>query len=350
MLNMHLLDFNLKELTQLVLELGQPSYRAKQLYKGLHSGLNIDQIAVLPGSFRQLLEEHYTLGGAQIYKKFVSKIDNTIKYLFLLEDSNIIEGVLMQYNHGNTICISSQVGCRMGCAFCASGINGLVRSLTAGEMLGQVLSAEYDNRVEETRAITNIVLMGSGEPLDNFDSVLKFIELVNSKEGLNIGMRNISISTCGIVPNIIKLADLKLGVNLSLSLHAPNDAIRTQIMPIAKAYTIKETLEAMKYFVKETGRRVIFEYALIDKLNDTKDCALELSNQLRGMQCHVNLIPLNSVQEKEYIAAQKGNVKVFLEILEQKGISATVRREMGADISGACGQLRSSILNKEEEI
>lgn len=339
---------NIEEIQELVLSSGQPKYRAQQLYSGIQAGKQIDKINI-PKELKEFLKEKgFTLGGVKIHQKFISQLDGTIKYLYELEDGNIIEGVLMKYKYGNTLCVSTQVGCRMGCAFCASTIGGLIRNLSAGEILGQVIAVNNENKTEESRGVTNIVLMGSGEPLDNYDNVIKFLKLVSDEKGLNISMRNISLSTCGIVPKIIELAKEKLGITLSLSLHAPDDAMRKTIMPISKAYNLKETIESMRQYVKKTGRRVVFEYALIKNKNDTKECAEKLSKLIKGMQCHINLIPLNSVHESGLIGSGQDNVKNFKNYLEENGISVTIRREMGADISGACGQLRRSYLKKED--
>lgn len=345
-----LLDLSFEEMTVLLQNMGQPAYRAKQLFEGLHKGLLPAEITGLSKELRGELAAETTLGGAKIYEKFISKADGTRKYLYLLEDSNIIEGVLMGYSYGNTLCVSTQVGCRMGCSFCASTLGGLVRNLFPGEMLGQVLAAGRDNPAPAgKRSITNIVLMGSGEPLDNYENVLKFLQLVNAPQGMNISMRNISLSTCGLVPEIRRLAGEKLGITLSLSLHGPNDRIRRQIMPVANAYSLEETLAAMRFYVQQTGRRVVFEYALIAGVNDRPAHAEELAERLRGLQCHVNLIPLNTVQERALQGAAKSSVQEFLNILVGQHISATVRREMGVDIAGACGQLRRSILEKQEQ-
>lgn len=345
---MRLLDLTKDEIKNLIDESGFPKFRAEQLFTALYQGKSIDKMNIPAELKKHLADEGYTVGGVEIHDKFVSKIDGTVKYLYRLEDGNIIEGVLMHYKHGSTLCVSTQVGCRMGCAFCASTIGGVVRSLSAGEILGQVICANADNKTDSKRAVTNIVLMGSGEPLDNYDNVLKFLHLVSAEEGLNVSMRNISLSTCGLVPQIDKLAGEKLGITLSLSLHAPNDELRAQIMPVAKAYSVKDTIAAMRRYVRVTSRRVVFEYALINEFNDTLACADELAGLIRGMQCLVNLIPLNSVSESGLAGSSMQRVKAFKEFLEKKGINATVRREMGADISGACGQLRRSFLDKEE--
>lgn len=347
---MKLLNLSFDEIQQLVIDLDEPKYRAQQLYTGLQNGKRIENINISKELKTKLTDNGYTVGGVEIHQKLISKLDGTIKYLYKLEDGNIIEGVLMHYKHGSTLCVSTQVGCRMGCAFCASTIGGLVRHLEAGEILGQVIAANADNKGENTRGVTNVVLMGSGEPLDNYDNVLKFLKLVTSEQGLNISMRNISLSTCGLVNRIYDLAKEKLGITLSLSLHAPSDELRKEIMLISKAYNLEETIKAMRFYVQETGRRVVFEYALINEFNDTKECAKSLKNLIKGMQCHVNLIPLNSVHESGLNGSSTERVKAFKTMLENEGLSVTVRREMGADISGACGQLRRSYLKKEDKL
>ncbi|MBE7091566.1 MAG: 23S rRNA (adenine(2503)-C(2))-methyltransferase RlmN [Clostridiales bacterium] len=345
---MRLLNLSLDEIEQLVISLDEPKYRAKQLYSGLQAGKEIEEINISKELKQKLALNGHTVGGVTIHQKLISKIDGTIKYLYQLEDGNIIEGVLMHYKHGSTLCVSTQVGCRMHCAFCASTIGGLVRHLESGEILGQVIAANRDNYKENSRGVTNIVLMGSGEPLDNYDNVLKFLKLVSCENGLNISMRNISLSTCGLVDKIYQLAKEKLGITLSLSLHAPTDEKRKEIMPVSKAYNLKETIDAMHYYVKNTGRRVVFEYALIDQFNDTKECAVKLKQLVKGMQCHINLIPLNSVDESGLKGSKTDRVNAFKKMLEDQGLSVTIRREMGADISGACGQLRRSYLKKED--
>ncbi len=343
---MKLLNLGLEELKNLIADWGYPAYRAQQIHSALWQGKTVAQMNI-PRELKTLLEENgYTVGGAEIYQKLVSR-DGTEKYLYRLEDGNIIEGVFMRYKHGNTLCISIQVGCRMGCAFCASTLGGLVRHLEAGEILGQVISANRDHGKAGERSLTNLVLMGSGEPLDNYENVLRFLKLVTDENGLHISARNISLSTCGLVPKIYALAREKLGITLSLSLHAPEDALRKELMPIARAYTVEETVKAMRFYVKTTGRRVIFEYALIDRKNDTPECAQQLAELIRGMQCHVNLIPLNSVHESGLKGSGGDRIKNFMEMLQAKGVSVTVRREMGADIAGACGQLRRSYLERE---
>lgn len=345
---MKLLDMDIAELEAMLGDWGEARFRAKQVYGWLHKGKMPDQMLNLPKPLREKLNG-VGLGGASIAGKRVSQKDGTLKYLFALEDENVIEGVLMRYNYGNTLCISTQVGCAMGCAFCASTLEGCVRSLTPGEMLGQILAASSDAGVDEgrVRAITNVVLMGSGEPLMNYDNVLKFLKLVSVPEGINISQRNISLSTCGIVPKMIELAHSGVQATLSLSLHAPNDDIRRQLMPIAEKYTITETLGAAKTYAQVTGRRVIIEYALINGLNDSRACADELASRLKHINCHVNLIPLNSVAERGLRGSTRALAYEFTTWLESGGVSASVRREMGSDIEGACGQLRRSVLDSQ---
>ncbi|MDL2289314.1 23S rRNA (adenine(2503)-C(2))-methyltransferase RlmN [Clostridia bacterium OttesenSCG-928-F22] len=333
---------SMKELEELVCQLGEKTYRAKQLFQFAQTGIPIEKMTSLSKALREKLAEQYVTTGVEIVKKLVSQIDGTIKYLFSLADGNIIEGVLMQYHHGNTICISSQVGCRMGCGFCASTLNGLVRNLEAGEMLGQVGAVMQDigQQQENKRAITNIVIMGSGEPLDNYENTVKFLQLVHHENGLGFSYRNITLSTCGLVEQIKRLADEQIPITLAISLHAPFDAVRGKIMQVSKAYSIAEILNAARYYVERTKRRLIVEYALIDGVNDSADCAKELSSLLRNLQCHVNLISLNQVEECAFQPSGERTVQAFMEVLEQNHISVTRRRKLGADIDGACGQLR----------
>jgi len=280
----------------------------------------------------------------EIIETYNSKKEDTKKHLFLLGDGNVIESVVMKYSHGNSICVSTQIGCKMGCKFCASTLGGIVRNLTSGEILGQIIRAQSELK----ERISNIVLMGSGEPLDNFQNVLKFIYNVNAEYGLNIGQRHITLSTCGIVPKIRELADLNLQITLAISLHAPNDEIRKQTMPIAKAYSINELLEVCSYYISKTNRRITFEYALVKGFNDTKENAVELSKILKGMLCHVNLIPINEINESELKKSNMDDINKFKEVLIKHGIETTIRREMGLDINAACGQLRRSYLEKKE--
>ena len=333
-----LLDMTPDELKAYLIGLGQPAFRAKQVFSWLHKGAMFDEMRNLPAALREKLAEEYFDLPMEIHDVFPSQKDDTVKFLFACHDGNIIEGVLMHYHYGYSLCISTQVGCKMGCAFCASTLNGCVRSLSAGELLAEVLLA--NRYLGEKGKVGHIVLMGSGEPLDNYDNVVRFLRLVNDPDGLNISLRNISLSTCGLVPRIEKLKGEKLPVTLSISLHAPNDAIRKQIMPVANTWPIDELMQAVRGYVADTGRRVVFEYALIDKLNSTPEHARELARLIRGLQCHVNLIPLNHVEESPLIPASPKAVQTFLATLEAEHISATVRREMGSDIGGACGQLR----------
>ncbi len=337
-----ILDYTLPEIEQLFEEKGIAKYRARQLYQGLMKGWTFDENTTLPKDVITFLKNNYIETGVTIEKRYISRIDKTEKYLFRLSDGNIIEGVLMRYHYGNTICISTQVGCRMGCAFCASGIDGLERNLTPGEILGQILVvSKFAEKINsKDRTITNIVLMGTGEPLDNYDNVIKFLEIINSEYSLNISKRNISLSTSGLVDKIYKLADANYPLTLTISLHAASDEVRKQIMPVANKYSIAELLDAAKYYFKKTGRRVIFEYALIAGVNDTVAQAEKLSILLRGFQCHVNLINLNKVKEKKYESSEKSNINAFVKVLNKNKISNSIRRTLGADIDGACGQLR----------
>ena len=330
-------------------DLKQSRFRAGQIAGWLMRGAEIGEMTNLSAALRGRLDEVAVANPVRIMDSFKSKLDETEKFLYALNDGNLIEGVLMRYHHGDTLCVSTQVGCRMGCAFCASTLEGKVRNLTPGEILGQVVTANRHIQASDPgRRVHNIVLMGSGEPLDNYDNVVKFLRLVNDPKGLNISLRNISLSTCGLVRRMYDFAKEGLPVTLSLSLHAPNDEIRRQIMPVANAYSYEEVLAACRYYVEQTGRRVIFEYALIKDLNSDVRHAEELARRLRGMRCHVNLIPLNDVKERNLHAPSKQTVDAFLRRLELKHISATIRREMGADIEGACGQLRRKVLKSGE--
>ena len=320
-----------------------PAFRVKQLFTWLHRGAAFDQMTNLPKALREQLAERYIDQPVTILEKRVSQLDGTVKMLYALPDGNCIEGVLMRYHHGYTLCVSTQVGCRMGCVFCASTLNGCVRNLTPAELLGQVHCA---NTLIEDGHVGNIVLMGSGEPLDNYDSVCRFLRLVSHPEGLGIGIRHISLSTCGLVPQMKRFAEEGLPVTLSLSLHAPNDAIRRQLMPVANAYKMEDVLEACRYYIEKTGRRVIFEYAL-NEINSKPEHAAELASRLRGMQCHVNVIPLNAVEEKALRGADEAAITRFMQELEKRHISVTRRREMGDDIEGACGQLRRHYLEEQ---
>ena len=336
-----LLNMSLEELTEWAKGQGQPAFRSRQLFSWLHKGVPFSKMLNLPMAYRKELEETCSANPVSVLETVVSRLDGTVKLLYRLPDGNVIEGVLMRYSYGCTLCLSTQVGCRMGCLFCASTLDGCVRGLTAGEMLGQIVCANTllatDGKGEH---IGNIVLMGSGEPLDNYDEVTRFLRILREPEGLNIGMRSVSLSTCGLVPQMKRFADEGLPVTLSISLHAPNDEVRRQIMQIARRYAMSDVLAACRYYIEKTGRRVIIEYALIHGVNASPAQAAELARVLRGMQCHVNLIPLNSVPERGLHGVSEREVRSFKEALEKAGISVTRRREMGDDIEGACGQLR----------
>ena len=344
-----LLGMTAEEREAFVLEtLGEKKFRAQQIGQWLKAGADISEMTNLSAALRAKMAEVCVANPVRIERALKSKLDETEKFLYALQDNNIVEGVVMRYKYGDTLCVSTQVGCRMGCAFCASTLDGRVRNLTAGELLGQVVAVNRHIQAEDpARRVHNIVLMGSGEPFDNYDNVVRFLKLVNDPEGLNISLRNISLSTCGIVPKMLTFAEEGLPVTLSLSLHAPNDAIRREIMPVANAYPYDRVLAACRNYVEKTGRRVVFEYALIRDVNCAPEHAELLAKQLHGLQCHVNLIPLNDVKERNLRAPEKKQVDAFLKRLTQRGVSATVRREMGADIEGACGQLRRKVLNND---
>ncbi len=326
-----------EELATYMGALGQPKYRADQVFRWLHSvGVGFDGMTDLSKPLREKLKENCFIPDVTIAAKQVSAIDGTVKYLFRLYDGEYIESVFMRYHHGNTLCISTQAGCRMGCKFCASTLKGLKRNLLAAEMISQIQAAEKDTG----ERVSGVVLMGMGEPLDNYDNVLKFLRLVNHPKGLNIGHRHISLSTCGLVDNIKRLGEEKLQITLSVSLHAPNDALRQSIMPIANKYSVDELLQACRDYEKQTGRRTSFEYALISGVTDTPELAEELGKKLKGSLCHVNLIPVNEIKERSYRSATRTAAATFVKILEKFGITATVRRKLGSDISAACGQLR----------
>ena len=330
-------SMTLAELAEELAELGEPKFRAKQVYTWVHRGArSFDEMSNLSKSLRAKLAETYELYAPEAVRKLVSKHDGTIKYLWRLKDGNCVESVLMRYHHGNTVCISSEVGCPMGCAFCASTLGGLVRRLTPSEMLDQVLFTQIDSGMP----ISNIVLMGIGEPLDNFDTVCRFLELVNSPDGMNIGMRHISLSTCGIVDKIDLLAQKNLQLTLSVSLHSPVDEVRSQIMPINRKYPVDVLLDSCKRYFEATGRRISFEYAMIRGVNDTQQIAQILVKKLRGIAAHVNLIPLNDVEESPLKPSYPDVVRAFQQTLEKSGIPATVRRTLGGDINASCGQLR----------
>ena len=327
----------LPELSAVLKDMGQPGFRARQVYTWLHRGVrSYDEMTNLPKSLRDTLAREYPICPPEVVRKQESQRDGTIKYLWRLSDGNCVETVLMRYHYGNTVCISTEVGCRMGCAFCASTLGGLVRKLEPFEMLDQVLFTQVDSGLP----VSHIVLMGIGEPLDNFDNVMRFLELVNSEDGMNISMRHISLSTCGLVPKIDELAAKKLQLTLSVSLHAPNDAIRDTIMPVNRAYPSEELIEACRRYYDATGRRISFEYAMIDGVNDSTDNAKELLRRLKGLPAHFNLIPLNHVEESPLKPSSREAVSRFQKTLESGGITATVRRTLGGDIDASCGQLR----------
>ena len=342
---MNIKSLTLPEMTAVIKELGQPAFRGKQVYTWLHKGAaSYDEMTNLPKNLRDILAEKYPIQPPKVVRKQASKKDGTIKYLWQLSDGNCVETVLMRYHYGNTVCISTEVGCRMGCAFCASTIGGLVRQLEPFEMLDEVLFTQLDSGLP----ISHIVLMGIGEPLDNFDNVMRFLELVNSPDGMNISMRHISLSTCGLVPKIDELAQKKLQISLAISLHGPNDEIRNRIMPVNKAYPIDVLLDACRRYYAATSRRIHFEYAMIDGVNDSMDNAKELLRRLKGLPAHVNMIPLNHVEESPLKPSSKAAVQAFQKTLEDGGVTATVRRTLGSDIDASCGQLRRKY-NKEQE-
>ena len=333
----HIKSMTIPEMGNVLKELGQPAFRAKQVYTWLHKGVrSYDEMSNLPKQLRDTLAQQYPINAPEVIRRQESQKDGTIKYLWRLSDGNCVETVLMRYHYGNTVCISTEVGCRMGCAFCASTLGGLVRRLEPNEMLDQVLFTQVDSGLP----IGHIVLMGIGEPLDNYENVMRFLELVNSPEGMNISMRHISLSTCGLVPGIDRLAQEKLQLTLSVSLHAPTDEIRNTIMPVNKAYPTEELLDACRRYYALTGRRISFEYAMINGVNDTPEAAKILLKRLKGMGAHMNLIPLNHVEESPLKPSTRQAVQTFQKILEDGGIPATVRRSLGGDIDASCGQLR----------
>lgn len=334
-------DLTFQELEDFLKEMGEPKFRAKQIFAWLHTPVeSFDEMTNVSKATREKLSKVSFISKLKIREKYVSKLDGTVKYLFELEDGNCIESVIMRYKHGITICISSQVGCRMGCRFCASTIGGLYRSLTAGEILNQVLFAQKD--IGER--ISNIVMMGIGEPLDNYENVIKFLRNVNDEYGINIGYRHISLSTSGVVDKIYELAKENMPITLSVSLHAPNNEIRSSIMPVNNKYPVEVLLKACRDYIDVTTRRISFEYSLIKGVNDSYENAVELASRLKGMLCHVNLIPVNKVEEREYEKGSGESIRRFQKSLQDLGINATVRRELGSDISASCGQLRKKVL------
>ncbi|MBR2890094.1 MAG: 23S rRNA (adenine(2503)-C(2))-methyltransferase RlmN [Oscillospiraceae bacterium] len=344
-MNEHLKAKTLPELLALFKEMGQPGFRAKQVYTWLHKGVrSYEEMTNLPKSLRDTLAERYPIQAPEVVRRQESARDGTIKYLWRLADGNCVETVLMRYHYGNTVCISTEVGCAMGCAFCASTIGGLVRRLEPQEMLDQVLFTQVDSGLP----VSHIVLMGIGEPLDNFDNVMRFLELVNSPEGMNISMRHISLSTCGLVPKIDELAKRKLQISLAISLHGPNDEIRNKIMPVNRAYPIDVLLAACRRYYEATSRRLHFEYAMIDGVNDREQDAQELLGRFKGLGAHVNLIPLNHVEESPLKPSSRAAVARFQKILEDGGVTATVRRTLGGDIDASCGQLRRKYTKEQQ--
>ena len=336
-------SFDLEAITELVLNLNQPKFRALQLFKWLQSGVDsFDEMTNIPIALREKLSDISYIATVKALRKYVSKIDGTVKYVYELFDGELIESVLMKYEHGYTVCISTQVGCRMGCKFCASGIDGLTRHLTASEMLAQITYAERDNGIR----ISNVVMMGMGEPLDNFENSIKFLKLVSDENGINIGLRHISLSTSGVVSGIKKLAEYNMPITLSISLHAPNDDIRNQTMPVNKKWNIDALLTACREYQKVTTRRISFEYALIEGINDSDANARELATRLKGIMCHVNLIPANPVKSNTFKKPDRKSIIAFQKKLEALGINATIRRTLGADIDASCGQLKKK--TKEE--
>ena len=337
-------SMTLEEITGALREMGEPAFRGKQVFTWLHRGaVSFDAMSNLSKALREKLAAAYTITAPKVACKQVSRLDGTMKYLWELGDGNCIETVLMHYHHGNTVCISSQVGCRMGCAFCASTLGGKVRNLTASEMLDQVLFTQLDSG----ETISNIVLMGIGEPLDNLDTVLRFLELVNHPDGLHIGMRHISLSTCGLIPGIRRVGELELQLTLSVSLHAPDSETRSRIMPVNRAYDVDALFEACHWYFQKTGRRISFEYAMIDGVNDQDWQADLIAKKVRGMPAHVNLIPLNDVRESPWKPSRR--IAAFQKRLEEHGITATVRRSLGGDIDAACGQLRKRAAEAQRE-
>ncbi|CCX57923.1 ribosomal RNA large subunit methyltransferase N [Blautia hydrogenotrophica CAG:147] len=339
-------SMTLEELRQALTGLGEKPFRAKQLYEWIHRKLAVsyDEMTNLSKHLREKLEKEYPLTVLEAVDVQVSKQDGTCKYLFRLEDGNVIESVLMRYHHGNSVCISSQVGCRMGCKFCASTIGGLTRNLRSSEMLDQIYRIQ---RLSQER-VSNVVVMGTGEPLDNYENLLRFIELLTGEDGLHISQRNLTVSTCGLVPKIRQLADEKLQITLALSLHAPNDEKRKELMPIAYKYTMDEVLDACRYYFQKTGRRITFEYSLVRGVNDFEEDACQLARQIQDINCHVNLIPVNPVKERSFRQSTRQAVENFKIKLEKCGINVTIRREMGSDIDGACGQLRKRFIDEQK--
>lgn len=338
-------SLTLKELTELLAGMGEKAFRAKQIYQWMHEKLtaSFDEMTNLSKSLREQLKESCEYVCLDPVDVKISKLDGTRKYLFRLGDGNVIESVLMKYKHGNSVCISSQVGCRMGCRFCASTLDGLERNLRPSEMLDQIYRIQRDSG----ERVSNVVVMGSGEPMDNYDNLIRFIRILTGEGGLNISQRNVTVSTCGIVPGIRKLAEEDLQITLALSLHAPNDEVRKTLMPIARRYPLSEVLDACRYYFDRTGRRLTFEYSLVQGVNDNTAEAKALAALIGDQHGHVNLIPVNPIKERDYVQSGRSAILAFQNQLEKSGINVTIRREMGRDIDGACGQLRKSYIDKE---
>lgn len=333
-------SLNYDELADYIVSIGEKKFRAAQLYSWMHEKLacSYDEMTNISDKLKKVLKENTLYTCLEPVRVQESQIDGTKKYLFRLYDGNLIESVFMRYHHGNSVCISSQVGCKMGCRFCASTLNGCVRNLEPSEMLDQI----YRIQSLTGERVSNIVIMGSGEPMDNYDNVVKFLGLINSDKGLNMSQRNITVSTCGLVPRIKQLAELKLQITLAISLHAPNDELRKTMMPIAYTYSIEQIMDACRYYLSQTARRISFEYSLVKGVNDSSECARQLIKLVHGMNCHINLIPVNPIKERDYEQSEKNSIHNFKEILEKSGVNVTIRREMGRDIDGACGQLRQN--------
>ena len=337
-------SYNYDELKEEMLVIGEKAFRSKQIYEWLHVKLadDFDEMTNLSKALREKLKKNYEIRKVKMIDHQISKEDPTEKFLFELEDGNMVESVLMKYNYGNSVCISSQAGCRMGCCFCASTLNGLSRSLLPSEMLDQI----YRIQADTGERVSHVVVMGTGEPFDNYDNVRRFITLLTDENGINIGARNLTISTCGIVPRIRQFADEQLQVNLAISLHAPNDELRKTLMPVANKYSIEELIDACRYYVDRTSRRITYEYSLVKGVNDGREQAMELVGLVKGMNCHVNLIPVNPIKERDFKQPEGPQAVNFKNLLEKNGIACTIRREMGRDIDGACGQLRKSRLDE----
>ncbi|MEA4815857.1 MAG: 23S rRNA (adenine(2503)-C(2))-methyltransferase RlmN [Lachnospiraceae bacterium] len=335
-----------EEISAMLSEMGEPSFRGKQIFKWLHEkrAENFDEMTDIPLKLRDKLKGEVKISNVNIVEKVVSSKDNTVKYLFGLDNDNIIESVLMDYSFGSSVCVSTQAGCRMGCSFCASTLSGLSYNLLPGEMLSEVYKISKDTG----KQIKGVVLMGSGEPLDNYENTLRFIKLINSPDGMNLGQRHITLSTCGLVDKIYMLAEEELQITLAVSLHAPNDEIRNSLMPISKKHKMDDLLLACKRYADRTKRRITFEYALIKNVNDNEKCAYELAERLKNMLCHVNLIPINDVKERNYVKSSYETIQNFARILELKGIETTVRRKLGSDINAACGQLRKGYMDRKK--